>query len=585
MEDDIGRHLRLFGEFLAQRAQRLEQGIAHRVGGRIAAAAPLALGRHNDRDRALAGQDRARRAAQRQSAMFGRDQIATRLQGAGQWLEQSRFLALDDPEDAQPVVPALAHALVLAPRQHLLQMAHAEALPRAVYRPQQLARQFGDIGHARLFEAIVAIAAALGRVLAEMAQQHRAAAGGGLDQPGKRIEPGALGIAARLVDFGQPLPRGGEIARTPEHHRLGRIAVAPRAPGFLVIALDRLGYADMRDETHVGFVDPHAEGDRGDDDHVLAGHECRLVGSARPRIEPRVIGQHRAPGGSGQLVRQILHLAPRRGVDDPRSRRGGHQIGQLAHRIVAVANGIADIGPVESRQHQPVIGDAQLRHHVAAGLLVGGGGQRQPRNLRKGIEHAAQHPVIGAEIMPPFRHAMRLVDREQAQRRRAQQVTETRLAGTFGRDIEQIELARAEGILRLAPVGIGAGQRGRADAVGARAAQLVVHQRDQRADHHAGAGQHDRGELVGQRLARPRRHHRQRRIARQYACDHFFLPPAEAIEAEGLLQRLSCVRNPGHARLMAEGTAHATGRGRFSPCPAPRGCALPARPITGVEKP
>ena len=255
--------------------------------------------------------------------------------------------------------------------------------------------------------------AGLGRVLPEMAQQYRAAAGGRLDQPGKRVEPRTLRAAPRLVDFGQPLPRGGEITRAPEHHRLGRIAVAPRPAGFLVIALDRLGHADMRDEAHVGLVDPHAEGDRGDDDHVLAGHECRLVGSARPRIEPRVIGQHRAPGGSGQLVRQILHLAPRRGVDDPRTGCGGHQIGQLAHRVVAVANGIADVGPVEACKHQPVVGYAQLRHHVAAGLLVGGGGQRQPRDLREGIEHAAQHAVVGAEVVPPFRHAMRLVDREE----------------------------------------------------------------------------------------------------------------------------------------------------------------------------
>ena len=42
VEDDIGRHLRLFGELLAQRAQRLEQWIADRIGSRIAAAAPLA---------------------------------------------------------------------------------------------------------------------------------------------------------------------------------------------------------------------------------------------------------------------------------------------------------------------------------------------------------------------------------------------------------------------------------------------------------------------------------------------------------------------------------------------------------------
>ena len=95
------------------------------------------------------------------------------------------------------------------------------------------------------------------------------------------------------------------------------------------------------------------------------------------------------------------------------------------------------------------------------------------------------------------------------------------------------------------------------DAVGARGAQLVVHQRDQRADHHAGARQHRRGQLVGQRLARAGRHHRERRAAGQHALDHLRLDPAKIVEPEQFAQaRARRARDPERAM-------------RPSPSPAP----------------
>src|SRR5206468_5986083 len=101
-------------------------------------------------------------------------------------------------------------------------------------RRQQLARDFRRVDRCRRFEAIVTIAATLGRVLTEMAQQDRASAAGSLDQCRERIEPLALGWAAVGFDFLlDALAGAGKILRRPEQPRLGRIAVAPGAAGLL----------------------------------------------------------------------------------------------------------------------------------------------------------------------------------------------------------------------------------------------------------------------------------------------------------------------------------------------------------------
>ena len=59
-----------------------------------------------------------------------------------------------------------------------------------------------------------------------MAQKHRAAAAGRLNQPGERVKPRALGRAAVFGHFAQPLAGLREVARTPQHQRLRGIAIA-----------------------------------------------------------------------------------------------------------------------------------------------------------------------------------------------------------------------------------------------------------------------------------------------------------------------------------------------------------------------
>src|SRR3546814_18667236 len=80
------------------------------------------------------------------------------------------------------------------------------------------------------------------------------------------------------------------------------------------------------------------------------------------------------------------------------------------------------------------------------------------------IEQRAKQPVIGAEVMPPFADAMRLVDREQVELRAGQQIAEMPRRGALGGDVEQVEIAGREALARLGAVVGDRGPRRRADS-------------------------------------------------------------------------------------------------------------------------
>jgi hypothetical protein len=140
---------------------------------------------------------------------------------------------------------------------------------------------------------------------------------------------------------------------------------------------------------------------------------------------------------------------------------------------------------------------------------------------------------------------MRFVDREQRDRRAAQQAAKPFRTGPLGRDVEQVEFARAEAVLRFLPVGIDRGEASGANAERLRSAQLVVHQRDQRRDDDAAAIERHGGKLIAERLACARGHDRQRVLPREHARHHLLLHPAKGGKAEGLVQHVE--RIAGHA--------------------------------------
>src|SRR3546814_19086145 len=88
--------------------------------------------------------------------------------------------------------------------------------------------------------------------------------------------------------------------------------------------------------------------------------------------------------------------------------------------------------------------------------MVCGGGQREAGNVRKFVQQRAQQAIVRAEIMAPFGNAMRLVNREEGDLRGAQEGAERLPAGALRGDVEQVEIAVAQPVLRLPPVGIAA---------------------------------------------------------------------------------------------------------------------------------
>ena len=75
-----------------------------------------------------------------------------------------------------------------------------------------------------------------------------------------------------------------------QQHAFARQAVAARAAGFLIVALDIFWQVVVDDEADVGFVDAHAERDGGADHADFVAEEQFLVFAAFLRRQARVIG-------------------------------------------------------------------------------------------------------------------------------------------------------------------------------------------------------------------------------------------------------------------------------------------------------
>jgi hypothetical protein len=142
-----------------------------------------------------------------------------------------------------------------------------------------------------------------------------------------------------------------------------------------------------------------------------------------------------------------------------------------------------EVRAVEPRAHdhrrlqpEPAL---DLREHRRGG----GGSERDHRRDRERAQLGEPH-VLGPEVVAPLRHAVRLVDREQRDRRAREHAPEAVQRRALGRDVEELELAAQEARDRLALRGgvLLAVQRRDARAARRERADLVAHQRDQRRD-------------------------------------------------------------------------------------------------------
>ena len=243
-----------------------------------------------------------------------------------------------------------------------------------------------------------------------------------------------------------------------------------------------------------------------------------------------MIGQ-RVEAVIAQRLGGLVDALAGRAIDDARlaAQIAREQREKLTTRLVLHHDRIADVGPVEARHELARILEGEPLADLLARLRIGGGGERDARHRREALVQDRQPEVLGPEVVPPLRHAMRLVDREERDAARFEQLETPIGEQPLGRDVEQIELAGPH--RTLDPTHLVERQRGvqvlGPHAVLAQRVDLVLHQRDQRRHHDTGTLAHQRRHLIAQRLAGTGGHQHQRIAARAHLLDDRLLQAAE----------------------------------------------------------
>ncbi len=81
---------------------------------------------------------------------------------------------------------------------------------------------------------------------------------------------------------------------------------------------------------------------------------------------------------------------------------------------------------------------------LALGRRVGGGGERDPRDLRPALVQYGQLAVFRAEVVAPLRHAVGFVNGEQGDLAARQQRQEAAGQQPLGSDIEHVQFTREQ---------------------------------------------------------------------------------------------------------------------------------------------
>ncbi len=250
-------------------------------------------------------------------------------------------------------MPLLADPLVLRPAQHLDDVANTESLADTIDAGERLARILAAIIGARRIQADIAVAAGLALILTKVVEQDLAAAGLRLGKGRHQIQlvlfnPLLLRVAVftTLQHAAQPLGVRG----VKQQQGLGRQTISTGAAGLLVVGLDILGRVVMDHETHVGFVDAHAER-HGRHHHldVIAQEGLLHAGSFVTR-QARVIagGPNTA---AAQEASDLFGAIATGAIDDAALPLLLIQIGsQLLIRLVLIEQTVADIRSIEAGQ-------------------------------------------------------------------------------------------------------------------------------------------------------------------------------------------------------------------------------------------
>ncbi|MNU81573.1 hypothetical protein D3C71_712380 [compost metagenome] len=180
----------------------------------------------------------------------------------------------------------------------------------------------------------------------------------------------------------------------------------------------------------------------------------------------------------------------------------------------------------------------QASDDLFAGALVGGGGEGDARHVGEHLRQLTQLQVFRAEVVAPLRHAVRFVDGEQGNVQPLQEGQHARLDQAFRCEVKHFHFtatdARRQITLLLGAEG--GVQRSGCHAQLFEGGDLIVHQRDQRRDHHRQAFAQQRRDLEAQGLAATGRHQDQGIAAAGHALNDCTLTATETVVAEDVLE-------------------------------------------------
>ena len=315
---------------------------------------------------------------------------------------------------------------------------------------------------------------------------------------------------------------------------------SPGAAGLLIIGFDIARDIEMHHEAHVGFIDAHAEGDGGHHHLQIVTLERFLHLRAAIVVQPGVVGADAQPAAL-QTRSGVFHLGAAVAIDNAAlAALILHEAPQLIERLEFFHQRVADVRPVEAADlHQRVL-QRQQAHDIAAGGLVGGGGQRDHRHRREALFQLTQRAIFRPEVMAPLRNTVRLIHRQHRRRTVIEQAEEAFHHQPFRRDVQHLDgaVAAAGHNVQLLLAGLRRVVAGGGNAVGQQLVDLVLHQRDQRGNDQRQAVHHQRRDLVTQRLAAAGRHHHQAILPADRGVDNRLLARTELLVAKGIAQYL-----------------------------------------------
>ena len=203
----------------------------------------------------------------------------------------------------------------------------------------------------------------------------------------------------------------------------GGFAIASRAARFLIIRFDASRHIEVRHETDVRSIDPHAECIGRDDDVAPGLHELVLRLFALRVIHPAMVKNAR---NLRRLERfgDGFHSLSRRTINDAGLVLADQRVQALV--LLRFASDVRDeqlqIRARESGDEFARLAQSKMSENIAPDFRRGR--RREGRDLwaAQCFQHLIEPEIIRAKIMAPHREAMRFIDREKRDRALAERL-------------------------------------------------------------------------------------------------------------------------------------------------------------------